>query len=135
MITAFLIQVADTVTNSIPCPTEGSTVMQNIIYLAGGSTATAIINGFFNIESTKQLLGLEADLRLAKQREEHLIEDKLEAEERIKQLTEENAQLKEQQTSGFTNELSTLRQEVSQLRTEKRALQIQLRNGKKPPQR
>lgn len=111
----------------------------------GGSTLAAIVNGYFNVESTKQLLGMEADLKLAKQSEAYYMKEAGEEKEKVEQLTNKLSQLEERHTSGFTESLQQMRFELAEAKKEKEKAQrekeelikrIQAnRRGQSPPQR
>lgn len=114
------------IVNSLPCPPQGSSDIVYLIssFLAGG-TLSAIANGFFNVEHTKDKLTLEGRLELEKQRNQHLQGEVLERDEMLKRLGEINAQLSEEKTSGFNIRMSDLENMVRRLQADKDKLKAE----------
>ena len=99
----------------------------------GGTAFTAIVNGYFNVENTKEVLTLQGELKLEKQKNEHLQGELIERESQVQSLLETNAQLSEERTSGFSNRMSDLEAMVGKLQKEKQALLAKLKRNRQPP--
>ena len=133
MMHLFFLQATD-ITNSLPCPPKDSSDIVYLIssFLLGGGF-TAVVNGFFNVENTKQILTLEGEIKLEKQKNEHLQGELIERDQQIGSLLETNAQLSKERTSGFSNRMNDLEAMVTQLQREKQALLVKLRRNRQPP--
>lgn len=128
---------------TIPCPKESSDVVYLISTFLLGGGLSSVVNGFFNVKNTEQLVRLQGDLKLEQQKNQHLLEDVLERDKQIEKLGVENGRLSEERTSGFNTRMSDLENMISKLQADKERLRQERRelmerlNAKKqpPPQR
>lgn len=121
----FLQATADISTN-LPCPKDTSDIVYLISSFLMGGTLSTLINNFYNVKNTEQFLKLDAEIKLAKQREENLIKEIAERDNLIIKLTKEIGELREQQTSGFTTRMCDLENNVKILADESKRLKTEL---------